>query len=186
MCHVERFCAVVMPRFMDQEETGCNGEWSKPHDMAELSMHTDSQLWVERAHTKAAFDFSLDVISDLVFGRPLGLLTQPDYQWLKQALIDGNRYMYFQFAWPSLLKSKLSYWIKPSRWIFPKMAEQGELFKQLAKDFRRDREIDIEKREQRDDVLTALETALDVKTGEKMNRDEVWNEALTLIRAGKS
>jgi cytochrome P450 len=89
--------------------------------------------------------------------------------------------MYLQFAWPEIFKSKLAYWVNLSGWIFPTMFSEREAFARLSCDFRNLRRSSTKPRR---DIASALEEAVDPKKGKKMTEDEIWTEALTLIRAG--
>ena len=137
---------------------------------------------------QTAYYFSLDVVSTLSFGRSLGLLTNPSRRWLVPALTDSNRYMYLEFAWPSVFKSKLAYWIRLSKLLFPQMDREGEDFIRLARHFRNDRKRSAsvgEKMAAGYSVASFLETAVDPKTKMGLSEDEIWIEVLTLVRAGQ-
>jgi cytochrome P450 len=133
--------------------------------------------------TVQAYFYSLDVISDLIFGQSLGLLKKPDFRWLVQALADGNRYMYLQFAWPEVLKSRLAFWVNPSRWIFPSMSRESESFARLSSYFREQRRSMAGGMQSRKDITAALEAAVN-PSGQRMTEHEIWTEALMLLRAG--
>lgn len=161
-------------------------QWAGARDMAEWSKsrvyHT--QFSSSLRITIQAYFYSLDVISDLIFGHSFGLLKKPDYRWLTHALADGNRYMYLQFAWPEILKSKLASWVNLSGWIFPAMVSEGEAFARLSCDFQKLRRSTATSTKPRGDITSALEEAVDPKTRTKMAEHEIWTEALLLIRAG--
>ncbi len=92
--------------------------------------------------------------------------------------------MYLEFAWPSVLKSKLAYWVRPSKLIFHQMDREGEEFVRLACQFRNERKS-VENVAAGESVASFLETAVDPKTKMLLSEDEIWTEVLTLVRAGQ-
>ncbi|KAK5206973.1 hypothetical protein LTR41_007508 [Exophiala xenobiotica] len=144
------------------------GDWSEPRDMAMWSNY-----------------FTLDVISDLTFGRPFSMITSPKLRWMIDAIVDGNRHIYLRFAWPWLFNFQPKSWFAPARWLFPEMETERTSFTQVADDFTTERLKSIEEGKcNRQDIMSALLAARDPRTGEKLSIEETCSEAHLMIAAG--
>jgi len=126
--------------------------------------------------------FTLDVISDLTFGRAYGLITNPDLRWVIEAIVAGNRHIYMRFACPWLFNLP---WGNPSRWLFPNMSNERQQFTKVSNEFTEERMALIEAGTfDRQDIMSSLLAARDPKTGEKLSVAETWSEAHLMIAAG--
>ena len=129
---------------------------------------------------------TLDVISDLTYGQPFNLITDPDLRWLVNAIMQGNRRIYMRFAFPALFNVKPSAWYNPDKWFFPDMADERQRFLEVSTKFSEARMASEEKMKGRNDIMSALLAAKDPKTGTKLSEAEVWGEAHLMIAAGKT
>ena len=128
---------------------------------------------------------TLDVISDLTYGKPFNLLTSSKLRWLVNAIVSGNRRIYLRFACPALFNVKPSAWYNPDKWIFPEMADERQRFLEISTKFSEERMASEEKMSKRNDIMSALLAAKDPKTGTKLSEAEVWGEAHLMIAAGE-
>ena len=91
-----------------------------------------------------------------------------------------------QLAWPTLLKSKLAYWLNLGYLIYPDMAKDGVGFDRLVEACREKRKATNKKFDAQKDITAALEASIDPKSGLSMSEDERWTELFMLVRAGES
>jgi cytochrome P450 len=139
-------------------------------------------LITDRILQSLANYFTLDVISDLTFGRAYGLIINPDLRWVIEAIVAGNRHIYMRFACPWLFNLP---WGNPSRWLFPNMSDERQQFTNISNKFTEERIALIEEGKfDRQDIMTALLAARDPKTGERLSDAETWSEAHLMIAAG--
>lgn len=128
---------------------------------------------------------TLDVISDLTYGQPFGLLTSPNLRWLVNAIVSGNRRIYLRFAFPALFNVNPKAWYNPDKWIFPEMAAERQRFLEISTQYSEARMASAEKMSGRNDIMSALLAAKDPKTETKLSEAEVWGEAHLMIAAGE-
>jgi cytochrome P450 len=137
---------------------------------------------IKQSQRSLANYFTLDVISDLTFGRAYGLITSPDLRWVIEAIVAGNRHIYMRFACPWLFNLP---WGNPAQWLFPNMSDERQRFTKISDKFTKERMAFIQEGNfERLDIMSALLAARDPKTGEKLSDAETWSEAHLMIAAG--
>ncbi|KAL9638472.1 MAG: hypothetical protein Q9164_001533 [Protoblastenia rupestris] len=161
IAQVQNLCEAFVGSVSEVQEDG----WSKSFDMGEWTYY-----------------YSLDVISQLIFRHPLGLLNKPDNRWLPQALTEGNVFMYLGFASPNLFQSRLATWLNLGRWVLPQTYARGRAFDRLSRHLLEQRDkIAMDGKE---DIISLFEATVDTKTCLKMTNKEIETECLMLFRAG--
>lgn len=184
--HVQSLCSALM-KLIPKSHASSGYEWSGPQDMAAWSESEPSD-WprvIPDLETLLANYLTLDVISDLTYGQPFGLLTSPNLRWLVNAIVSGNRRIYLRFAFPSLFNVNPKAWYNPDKWIFPEMAAERQRFLEISTKYSEERMASEEKMSGRNDIMSALLAAKDPRTGTKLSEAEVWGEAHLMIAAGK-
>lgn len=127
--------------------------------------------------------FTLDVISDLTFGRSFSLITNPSLRWLVGAIVAGNRHIYLRFACPWLFNLPF---INPAKWLFPSMDKERKDFITISNQYTAERmKLMGQGKFDRKDIMAALLAARDPKTGNNLTKMETWSEAHLMIAAGK-
>ncbi|KAK5132154.1 hypothetical protein LTR08_000311 [Meristemomyces frigidus] len=127
----------------------------------------------------AADWLTFDVISDLLYGRPLGLLQSAELRWLPEVFRSIS-----QMAATSLFQPKF-YLYKINRLFLAarrrKLLQTGRWLGDLA----RERE-QLGNDTQTKDIFYTMMNAEDPKTGRKFTRKDMWVESVLLLAAGES
>ena len=187
LSHVRNLCKALLHSVEDSRSSlsnkGCDG-WSLPEDMGLWSMIIFFHDKPDVTDSTPANYLTLDVISDLTYGRAFNLLTDASLRWVVEAIVSGNRLIYLRFAFPALFNVKPSAWYSPYKWIFPEMADERRRFVEISTKFSEERNASQEMKD-RKDIMSALLEARDSRTGTKLSNAEVWGEAHLMIAAGK-
>lgn len=127
---------------------------------------------------------TLDIITGLTFGESLKLLSHHANRWFVPAFFNGNWYMYHRMAWPNLFNSGIARIINLSSWLFPTMDKEGFEADQIAAYYKNIRFNQDDKALERLDLVATMRSAREKNTKTAYPDQEIWDEALLLIRAG--
>lgn len=163
--HIDGLCEIVGKIPVDQD-----GKWSQA---------TDMQRWV--------YWCIQDIITDLVFGRPYNMLTDPAQRALGDICISGLNRDHLVFQYPGIFAPGLNKWNDFGTWFMPAAVEQMGKFMGLGAATAMQRIHSPPKdAEDRKDVLGYLLTAKDPTTNTGLEKEDVVKEACILLLAGGS
>lgn len=120
-------------------------------------------------------------MSHTVLGSSLDLLISHKNRWLCRSLLNGNRHMYIQMAWPRLFEV-ISIFVEPSRLTYPNYVKDSEKFLEIMDQTIKSMSTDRGTRT--DPVCNVLDYMRCEAIGDGTD-DEVKTEAFSLLRAGE-
>lgn len=92
--------------------------------------------------------------------------------------------MYHRMAWSSLFNSKFAQMIRLSAWLFPKMKGEGIASDRIAEHYKNIRFNEDDEVLGRLDITATMRSVVDKDTKKCYPDQEIWDEALLLIRTG--
>lgn len=126
---------------------------------------------------------TVDVVSELAFGKSLDMLTESTNRWITEAISSYIRRSFLAMHYPALFRPG-SGWLSADTWFLPGLLRERERYMAATKDIVETR---IEKDDDsRKDIISYFLSAHDPETGEKLSFAEVWAEAYLMISAGKT
>ena len=129
---------------------------------------------------------TLDILSDLTYGKALELVTKLELRWIVVALFKSSYRDGLKLAFPWLFDVDFNHWYNPSTWSFRDMADEPDRISDVFTKYSNDRLISMEKANERIDIVSTLLAAHDPKTGGQFSDLETWDEVTMMMAAGKS
>ncbi len=128
---------------------------------------------------------TLDIISDLTYGKTFDLIAKHELRWLATTIVKNTRLSDLKIAFPWLLEDDSARWRRPFRWIFQTLGDEANRVSELLAKYSNESAVSLEKHDERSDLVSTLIAAHDAKTGDKLASFEVWDEANLMILAGE-
>lgn len=126
---------------------------------------------------------TVDVVSELAFGKSLDMLTQSTNRWITDSISSYIRRSYLAMHYPALFRPG-SGWLSADTWFLPGLLQDRQRYMAATKDIVTAR---IQKTDDtREDIMSYLLSAHDPETGDKLSFEELWAEAYLMISAGRS
>lgn len=128
---------------------------------------------------------TLDVVSDLTFGRSFQMLQKPDMRFVGKALMGTGRRMSISFQFPAAFRQGSSrQWLGLGTWLLPNTNKLRSDWITVGGKWAMDR-IEAEKHQaNRNDMMSFIISAIDPETEQQLSVHEIMAEAYTLITAG--
>lgn len=133
---------------------------------------------------------SLDLITDLVFGKSTSTLTKPDNRQFRSLLVTTGYRMTMAFQMPSAFRAGRSgQWLDLGTWTLRNVDKLRAQWAAMLRGWAMERIQSEKTRESappadRRDMMSTIINATDPDTGEKLDVQEIGAEAFTLITAG--
>lgn len=128
---------------------------------------------------------TLDVVSDLTFGRSFQMLQKEDMRFVGKALMGAGRRMGISFQFPAAFrKGPSGQWLSLDTWLLPNTNILRADWIAVGGKWAMDR-IEAERHEaNRNDMMSFIISAIDPETEQQLGVHEIMAEAYTLITAG--
>ena len=128
---------------------------------------------------------TLDIVSDLTFGRSFQMLQKPDMRFVARALMGTGRRMGISFQFPAAFRTGPSgQWLSLDTWLLPDTNKLRADWIAVGGKWAMDR-IEAERHQgNRNDMMSFIISAIDPETEQQLGIHEILAEAYTLITAG--
>ena len=127
---------------------------------------------------------TVDVISELSFGKSLDMLLKADNRWITESISSYIRRSFMAMQYPTIFTQGGSSWLSADTWLFPSLLKDRARYLDATIGVVQRRIDDNESMKDRKDIMSYLLAAKDPETGENLQMAEVWSEAYLMISAG--
>ena len=132
-----------------------------------------------------ATSLTLDITSDLTYGRTFDLVDKHELRRLASAIRDSDYQRTLQSALPWLYNIQSSWATCVTSWPFGNFWGKPKRLSELLARYPKEREALPGSLEERSDIVSTLLAAHDSKTGYKLSVSEVWDAVGSMMMAGK-
>lgn len=178
---VQKLCNGLLSTGNTTDEKPANG-WTKPRDMSKWSK--SSMITMLTANWKKGTYMTVDVISELSFGKSLDMLLKADNRWITESISSYIRRSFMAMQYPAIFTQGGSSWLSADTWLFPRLLKDRARYLDATIGVVQRRIDDNESMKDRKDIMSYLLAAKDPETGENLQMAEVWSEAYLMISAG--
>ena len=128
---------------------------------------------------------TVDVISELSFGKSFDMLRKPDSRWITESISSYIRRSFMAMQYPAIFTRGGSSWLSADTWLFPGLLKERARYLAATIDVVQRRIDANDAMKDRKDIMSYLLAARDPESGENLQLAEVWSEAYLMISAGK-
>ena len=128
---------------------------------------------------------TVDVISELSFGKSLDMLRKPDNRWITKSISSYIRRSFMAMQYPAIFTRGGSSWLSADTWLFPTLLKDRARYLKATINVVQQRIDANNAMKERKDIMSYLLAAKDPESGENLELAEVWSEAYLMISAGQ-
>ena len=185
--HVRRLCETVLGSTRTEWPLVSSDRWSRPKNMVPLGMcswiNSSEKVLIQCLLVNFVI---LDILSDLTYGKSFDLTIKPNLHWIFDIIWKSNRRSDLKMTFPWLFDVRFSHWYSPTRWASRDFENESDHISEFFAECSDERATSIEKAAERIDIVSALLTAHDPKTGGRFSDLEIWDEVKMMMAIGKS